>query len=132
MGRRCTSACGITTVLCKRAAVTLRRCLAALSIDVLCPPCRRYEIQRGRLSQGYGDSEFKGYFNFGSRYIDLPEITTFEPWMNCTSGFWLYNKTSGTDVWLPGTCEADIICNIKTKSEGQACSRTSACVNTGN
>jgi hypothetical protein len=89
---------------------------------------RLYEMQRGKKHQGYGNSSYLGYFNFGSLYIDLPMFPLFSPERNCTPGYFWYNHTLGRDVWLPGTCEADIVCNQDlTKSEATACSEGFVC-----
>ena len=86
-----------------------------------------FEMQYGHKSQGYGNASYLGYFNFGSLYLRLPEYTTFSPAHNCTPGYFNYNKTVGTTVWYPGTCEADIVCNIETKSEATSCSEGYVC-----
>jgi hypothetical protein len=88
---------------------------------------RLYEMQKGVKHQGYGNNSYMGYFNFGSRYIPLPEWTLFHPSRNCTPGYFNFNRTLGHDVWFPGTCEADIICNQPSKSEATTCSEGFVC-----
>jgi hypothetical protein len=88
---------------------------------------RLYELQAGRKHQGYGNNTYLGYFNFGSLHIPLPLLTEFHPSRNCTSGYFNYNSTLGVDVWFPGTCEADIICNQPSKSEATSCSEGYVC-----
>jgi len=68
-----------------------------------------YQLQTGSLHQGYGvPTQYNGYFGFGTGAIILPvtDEGLYYPPRNCTSGIF-YNGT-----WLPGTCEADIICDV--------------------
>ena len=87
-----------------------------------------FEIAQGRQHQGYGDpDEYEGYFAKGSKRLDLLQLSLFNPAMNCTAGFFLFNDTLGEDQWYPGTCEADIICNTKEKAEALPCSEGFFC-----
>ncbi|KAA0165573.1 hypothetical protein FNF28_03425 [Cafeteria roenbergensis] len=87
-----------------------------------------YEMQVGRKSQGYGDpNQYNGFFDFGHRVINLPRTADYFPPRNCTSGFFLYNRTLGDDQWYPGNCEADIICDTDRRSEAEACAEGRVC-----
>jgi hypothetical protein len=86
-----------------------------------------YELQMGRKHQGYGNDTYYGYFNLGSRAIDLPVTPVYDLYNNCTSGIWAVNSTNNEYRWLPGTCEVDIICNYNGRTQSQQCAEGFVC-----
>mmetsp|Transcript_12959 Transcript_12959/g.27791 ORF Transcript_12959/g.27791 Transcript_12959/m.27791 type:complete len:2710 (-) Transcript_12959:932-9061(-) len=87
-----------------------------------------YEIQSGGVyHQGYGDQFYEGHFGRGSKTIEHPVTESFFPARNCTPGYFYYNSSTRTEVWLPGSCEADLICAYNVKPEAQPCSEGYVC-----
>ncbi|CAM9426180.1 unnamed protein product, partial [Ectocarpus fasciculatus] len=120
----------------------------------------QYDIQTGVHHQGYGDEDsYDGFWGKGSLYIDLPRSRMYDASFNCTPGFQLMNNDSVSatyddetlvytdpdhdpegqrlinlvsDTWYPGTCEADIICDVSGSSEAEACPEGYVCEESSN
>jgi len=87
-----------------------------------------YELQTGRLSQGYGDPDmFPTYFDFGRRQVHIPRLPRFSSFNNCSQGFFLRNDTTNSQQWYPGSCEADIICQSDVPAFGEPCESGYVC-----
>eukprot|EP00924_Labyrinthula_sp_SR-Ha-C_P015590 maker-scaffold_4-snap-gene-4.39-mRNA-1 protein AED:0.06 eAED:0.07 QI:0/0/0/1/0.5/0.33/3/0/2498 len=77
---------------------------------------------------GYGEvSNYLGYFGQGSRSIDLPVSDRFLPFRNCSPGYFSSFELEGDEDWIPGSCEADIICASSQKTQARACPEGYAC-----
>jgi hypothetical protein len=47
----------------------------------------QFDIQTGYQHQGYGSTQYDGFFGTGSMYIDLAMARVYDPAYNCTRGF---------------------------------------------
>lgn len=59
--------------------------------------------------------------------MHIARETRYNPFNNCTQGFFLHNDTTGAPQWYPGTCEADIICQTHEDSIGEPCESGYVC-----
>lgn len=80
-----------------------------------------------RGHSGYSDGRYKGYFGPGSLYTDLPVSTSIDSWVPCAPGHFEFDYEAGGEVWVPGTCEADLICDTMQASQGTPCSEGYVC-----
>eukprot|EP01029_Cantina_marsupialis_P009699 TRINITY_DN2249_c0_g1_i2.p1 TRINITY_DN2249_c0_g1~~TRINITY_DN2249_c0_g1_i2.p1 ORF type:complete len:4493 (+),score=1584.60 TRINITY_DN2249_c0_g1_i2:343-13821(+) len=88
---------------------------------------KHHELRTGELHQGYGEEVYAGFYGKGSLRINLESSRVYDPATQCEQGFFLYNDTTSTEQWYPGTCEADIICYSTEKAQANPCSEGYVC-----